>query len=462
MAYRNHFTDKFVKKSSPELEEILNSSAHVHDAKLAAKWILQERGSLPDQIPLELRKESSPINAHPDGFTLLEQQSTYDRSKLRNNLIQVRKDSRLELIIYTAFVFVAPYFAFRPGQTPLIERMTYWQAVGYISLFLVVFFLGSFIYKVYPKIRALQTNRKKILVGRILNVKESIFNKYHILCLEHESVKEYKLFKGYPAPKENDFVKLELSEYGNQLINIEAISEEKFLGFKDKKDFQEVQFSSFFEVFTRVKADQFRWSRAFYLLIPKEGHFVTPIILLLNFVVFIVMIIAGVDIHNPEVIDIANWGGNVKVLTLNQGQYWRLLTNVFVHIGIPHLLMNSIGFLFAAVFLENKLGRRFFLTLYLITGVLASLTSALWNTNVVSAGASGAIFGLYGFLLISLVSGREQERKLNESLIATIFIYVIYNLIMGLASNIDNAAHIGGLLAGIIIGILHKLKIRLQ
>ena len=173
------------------------------------------------------------------------------------------------------------------------------------------------------------------------------------------------------------------------------------------------------------------------------------------------MLISGVDIYRPEVIDIVNWGGNAKVLTLEQGQYWRLVTSVFVHVGIAHILMNSIGFLFAAALLEHNLGRQLFLFVYISTGILASLTSALWNDNMVSAGASGAIFGLYGFILAKLLSANEQQRKMNDGLIVTIFIYVLYNLIMGLTGNIDNAAHIGGLLSGIVMGVLLKNKGRL-
>jgi rhomboid protease GluP len=70
------------------------------------------------------------------------------------------------------------------------------------------------------------------------------------------------------------------------------------------------------------------------------------------------MLIAGVGIYKPNVIDIVKWGGNIRALTIDQSEYWRLLTNVFVHIGILHLLMNVIGFIFVSAFVEKILGKR--------------------------------------------------------------------------------------------------------
>src|SRR5690606_24886491 len=104
-----------------------------------------------------------------------------------------------------------------------------------------------------------------------------------------------------------------------------------------------------------------------------------------------------------EVMAIVHWGGNVRVLTIDNFQYWRLVTNCFIHIGVIHLFMNCLGFIFAATFVEGRLGRVRFLSLYLFCGIAASLTSVFWHDNIVSAGASGAIFGLYGFLLTMVI-----------------------------------------------------------
>ena len=455
MTKKNHFTDKFKNKSNSELEKLLTSKQHVYEAKMAAKWILEERESLPDVLPSILIKEDD--NPIPDGITYFDKQTSYDVSKLKRNLIQARKDSRLDLIIYCVMVFVAPYIAFRPGQTPLIESMSYWEAVGFLSIILGIVAVGSFIFKGYGKIRALQTNRKKVICARVVRVEDSFNEKKHVLTLQHEHLKEYQLSKFNRAPNKDDYVRLDFSELGNQLIKIKTLSEEEYIELAKVKDHETSDKKSFFEVFTSVKAEKLKLANFFSLFIPKGEHFITPIILLLNSLVFILMLIVGVDIYRPEVIDIINWGGNAKALTIEKAQYWRLLSNIFVHIGIAHILMNSLGFLFAAAMLEHNLGRKLFVFVYLSTGLLASLTSALWNESVVSAGASGAIFGLYGFLLAKL-SNNKQQRKINEGLIATILIYVFYNIIMGLTGKIDNAAHIGGFISGIVLGTFLKTK----
>jgi len=426
---------------------------------MAAKWILEERESLPELIPHSLTIEDN--NPFPDGITFFDKQSPDDKSKLRNNLIQLRKDSRFEFIIYGVMTLLAPYIAFRPGQTPLIESMSYWQAVGFFSIFIVTMAIGSFIFKGYSRIRALQTDRKKIIAARVLEVEDSFKEKKHVLTLQHNQLRKYEISWFTRQPSKHEYVRLDFSELGDQLLKLHTISEERYIELSNQKDYLPSEKKTFFEVFTSVKAEPLELSGFFSLFIPKGDHFITPIVLLLNFLIFILMLITGVDIYRPEVIDIVNWGGNAKNLTLEQGQYWRLLTSIFVHIGITHILMNSLGFLFAAALLEHNLGRKFFLFVYLSTGILASITSALWNERMVSAGASGAIFGLYGFLLAKLISANEQQRKMNEGLIATILIYVLYNLIMGLTGNIDNAAHIGGLIAGIVLGVALKNRGRL-
>ena len=90
--------------------------------------------------------------------------------------------------------------------------------------------------------------------------------------------------------------------------------------------------------------------------------------------------------------------------------------------------------------------------------MLASVTSTFWNDNIVSAGASGAIFGLYGYFLAKLLSADKKERKAYEGLIIAIVIYIVYNLLMGLAGQIDNAAHVGGLASGLIFGIIMPMN----
>ncbi len=192
------------------------------------------------------------------------------------------------------------------------------------------------------------------------------------------------------------------------------------------------------------------------LLKPGKGYFITPIIIYLNVFVFIVMVFNGVSLFDPTVESLVQWGGNFRSITLS-GQPWRLITNVFVHAGIIHLLFNMYAFLYIGGLLEEKFGSHRYIFAYLATGVFASIASISINENIVSVGASGAIFGMYGVFLALLiakaVSIPDESRK---SLISSILFFIGYNLFFGLTrEGIDNAAHVGGLVSGFVIGFLY-------
>lgn len=185
---------------------------------------------------------------------------------------------------------------------------------------------------------------------------------------------------------------------------------------------------------------------------PQEGYFISPILIILNILVFVAMLISGVHILMPENQDLLNWGANFRPLTLD-GQLWRLFTACFLHIGILHLLMNMYALLYIGLLLEPYLGKTRFLAAYLITGIAASVASLWWHELTISAGASGAIFGMYGVFL-ALLSTNILEKSAKKALLTSIAIFVGYNILNGLKpdSGIDNAAHIGGLLSGLVIG----------
>jgi rhomboid protease GluP len=184
---------------------------------------------------------------------------------------------------------------------------------------------------------------------------------------------------------------------------------------------------------------------------PREGYYITPILIDLNILIFLVMICTGVSVFEPNGQSIVGWGANATVATLN-GQWWRLISNCFIHFGIIHLLMNMYALFFVGILLEPFLGKAKFITAYLLTGIIASLASLWWHDNTVSAGASGAIFGLYGVFL-ALLSTNHIERSMRNGLLANIGIFVVYNLVYGsFKGGIDNAAHLGGLFSGILIG----------
>lgn len=186
------------------------------------------------------------------------------------------------------------------------------------------------------------------------------------------------------------------------------------------------------------------------LLIPSKDFFVTPLLIDINLVLFILMVVSGVNFMTPDTTSLLNWGANFRPSTL-AGEWWRLITNCFLHIGVIHLLLNMYALLYIGVLLEPILGRARFFTAYILTGVAASVASLWWHDLTVSAGASGAIFGMYGVFL-ALLTTNLIEKNARQELLASISIFVGYNLIYGLKGGIDNAAHIGGLVSGLLIG----------
>jgi rhomboid protease GluP len=183
---------------------------------------------------------------------------------------------------------------------------------------------------------------------------------------------------------------------------------------------------------------------------PTEGYFITPVLIILNIAIFVAMAVSGVNIMQPDSESLLAWGANFRPYTLD-GEWWRLLTCCFLHIGILHLFMNMYALVYIGALVEPLLGRVRFLTTYLLSGIAASVASLYWHEHTVSAGASGAIFGMYGVFLAMLTTNLI-DKTTRGPLLSSILFFVGFNLINGVRGGIDNAAHIGGLVSGLLIG----------
>lgn len=188
-----------------------------------------------------------------------------------------------------------------------------------------------------------------------------------------------------------------------------------------------------------------------FLFTPSKNYWATPIILDLNILISVIMIFSGVGIIEPQGYELLAWGANFKPLTTD-GQWWRLLTSVFVHAGLIHLAYNMLALFFIGPFLESSIGSKKFMIIYLLTGIIASFTSLSFHDSTISVGASGAIFGMYG-LTASLMLLKYLDKNLTAMLWVSVAIFIGLNLIVGLSGGIDMAAHLGGLISGFIIGI---------
>jgi rhomboid protease GluP len=150
--------------------------------------------------------------------------------------------------------------------------------------------------------------------------------------------------------------------------------------------------------------------------------------------------------------DLLKWGANYRPLIDNK-EYWRLLTSTFLHGGVLHVLFNMYGLLFVGIFLEPVLGSSRYLMAYLITGLAGSIASVWWHVATVSVGASGAIFGMYG-VFFALLTVNLFPAGLKKSFLISTSVFIVFNLVNGLTGGIDNAAHIGGLASGLLLGYM--------
>ncbi|WPP01777.1 rhomboid family intramembrane serine protease [Pseudomonas sp. HR96] len=181
---------------------------------------------------------------------------------------------------------------------------------------------------------------------------------------------------------------------------------------------------------------------------------VTYTLIAVNTLVFLAMCASGVGVMSPNAAMTLEWGSNFGPLTLS-GEWWRLITSMFVHFGLLHLLLNMVTLYQVGRLTERLYGSWRLLGLYLFAGITGSLTSIFWHPTINSAGASGAIFGVFGGLLVYMLKYRHQlPAATAKRQLTSILILIGYNLFFGFTQQgIDNGAHLGGLAGGLLLGL---------
>ena len=177
----------------------------------------------------------------------------------------------------------------------------------------------------------------------------------------------------------------------------------------------------------------------------KKTPYVTYILIFINILFYILSIISN-SFYNSMVLNPS------KILN---GEYYRLLSCIFMHGGIIHLLCNMYCLYVIGPQVESFFGKFKYIIIYLLSGIIGSLMS-LCITNSISLGASGAIFGLLGSILYF---GYHYRVYLSQALKSQIIPLIILNLFLGfILSGVDNAAHIGGLIGGILVSMMVGVK----
>lgn len=158
-------------------------------------------------------------------------------------------------------------------------------------------------------------------------------------------------------------------------------------------------------------------------------------------------------------------GAVSEPLVLENHEFYRLITHFFLHFGFEHLLNNMISLLVLGYAIEQKLGGVRYIILYFLSGLLAGVSSIVYNVNIgneytVSCGASGAIYGLSGALLIMLILANRGRRTTE---VPRYLLYIGISLYSGIQdTSIDNAAHIGGFVTGAVICLIMSRTKRME
>lgn len=182
---------------------------------------------------------------------------------------------------------------------------------------------------------------------------------------------------------------------------------------------------------------------------PKKP-IITYILITINVFVYIISFLLG---YYDKVLDLfCVHGPSIRLL----GEYYRLITGMFLHGGIFHLLFNCYALFVIGAQLESFLGKGKYALIYLFSGFTASLLSIVFSGNTASVGASGAIFGLMGGLLYF---GYHYRVYLGNVIKSQILPLIILNLLFGfIMPGVDNAAHIGGLIGGTLMTVALGIK----
>lgn len=184
---------------------------------------------------------------------------------------------------------------------------------------------------------------------------------------------------------------------------------------------------------------------------PKVPY-VTYALIAINVIYFLLMTFVGNG--TTDVATLIQYGANIPEL-IQAGQWYRLVTSAFIHLGLAHLLFNMYALYVIGSQVESFFGKAKYLIIYLGSAITGNLLSMVF-THGISAGASGAIFGLLGCLLYF---GYHYRVYLGNTLRSQIIPLILINLVLGfLGTGIDNAGHIGGLIGGLLLSMAVGIK----
>lgn len=191
----------------------------------------------------------------------------------------------------------------------------------------------------------------------------------------------------------------------------------------------------------------------------KEGLIMTPILINLNILYFVLLVLAGYSAWGLSINELDAFGGFRYQTVVEQGEYWRLILGTFLHADVVHLFGNMLFLAAGGTLLERVVGKWTFLMVYLLCAIVASVGSMLYYENLVAVGASGAVLGIYG-LMLPLLLMNVLPRSYKVVNIFIILFVLVAMVIMNRGVQVDVAAHVTGYLFGASIGSVIAIVIK--
>ena len=230
---------------------------------------------------------------------------------------------------------------------------------------------------------------------------------------------------------------------------------ESFPDLKDKLNYSEEGVELFSKITEDINRKNMKDMQESEEVFKEKTPYITYALIIINVLVFISMYIFG---HGSEDIrTLYSFGALDKVSVVNYHEYYRLITSAFLHKGFLHLICNMYALYILGSEIESYFGKLKYLFIYFISALVGSLVSLVFiSENTISAGASGAIFGLMGALLYF---GYYYRAMLNNAITKQIVPLILLNLFIGfISSDINNFAHLGGLFGGLIASMIVGVK----
>lgn len=286
---------------------------------------------------------------------------------------------------------------------------------------------------------------------RIRSLKQYFTNNhveiYNVYITSYEPVDDWEDLKRPIILGNKNLMKMKVFYLSNENFYIEKTRFLQQIGAKIEHTFDEIpihdiehEIDKYKQSLQRsYKAKQEKIKNVFTFGKPRYTYF----LIVMNLIAFLLLELTGGSTNVEHLIE----SGAKFNPAIMDGEWWRIVTSMFLHIGMFHLLMNMLALYYLGIAVESIYGSMRFLIIYFLSGIGGGLTSFAFNYHV-AAGASGALFGLFGALLFF---GTVEKRLFKQTMGRNLLLILAINLVFGfMVPQIDMGAHLGGLIAGFV------------